>query len=699
MQPSERSLAIIHVQSYQGEKLCKSWDDLVGHFRALLRQSAIEQKGSSPLLLIFSYPHPHNAISNVTECLEKVKVDFSWKETGSPLPMQLIFHLESKQDTTTNIFDTNSDIWNQLQSEGFYVSRNLRYHWDELMNGRNLPPHSFESEDGGLSRIILSEGTSIRTEKLFPFRDMTLRGNHPLCFYCGMANHLTKDCPSKFLPPVTNALQHSGYLVFPEFSAAFKKAMSNSKKLHEIYGKGLDPASLRRNRELLVYTAYFDAFRIYQPRFLYKMAFGSHLRWKPQDDSSEKMEVDNHNLNVGLDCLRVGKYSHAEELLSKEASKLAGKQFYFAAALAFLAIEKGRPHDTATYLDRARALASSEKEQIYGTLLQARFFMLKGDFYKAKEVASSAVKLKYDCYEARYLLVEIEAQQQFSEKVLQQLQNLIEEDRDLFMTALFDPHLMPIHGFVEEVQSGQVIKMRQQADTSLNEARHNYNILAEWLSAEDERLSKKREAVEALEKKLTKGSYFDLIDVDIRSKALVLACKKLVVQAAHDLADCIVQERKRLGELQEFWQSFRYKPFFGTFSEILGNTIALLAGAEKQLDRNDCISFKEATRMHDEAVLAIDQLQNSLDRMLWVQSLLEGIKNFGKKLLVTEAVLLLLTVILMKGGQNFVADGSGILAKLMHEPEAFSKVLYLNGLILAPSIAMLLTIWSLRDKK
>ena len=85
---------------------------------------------------------------------------------------------------------------------------------------------------------------------------------------------------------------------------------------------------------------------------------------------------------------------------------------------------------------------------------------------------------------------------------------------------------------------------------------------------------------------MTKGSYFDLIDVDIRSKALVLACKKLVVQAAHDLADCIVQERKRLGELQEFWQSFRYKPFFGTFSEILGNTIALLAGAEKQLDRN-----------------------------------------------------------------------------------------------------------------
>ena len=35
----------------------------------------------------------------------------------------------------------------------------------------------------------------------------------------------------------------------------------------------------------------------------------------------------------------------------------------------------------------------------------------------------------------------------------------------------------------------------------------------------------------------------------------------------------------------------------------------------------------------------------------------------------------------------------------MHEPEAFSKVLYLNGLILAPSIAMLFTIWSLRDKK
>lgn len=697
MQPAERSLAVIHILSYQGEKLSKSWADLVEHFRILLRQSAVEQKGSSPVLLIFSYPHPHIAISNITECLEKIKTDFSWKETGSPLPMQFIFHLMDKEDTTTNIFDINSDIWNLLKPEGFYVTRNLKYHWEEMMAGRKLPPHSFVTEDGGLSMLHLSEGTSIRSAKLFPFRDMALRGKHPFCFYCGMTKHLAKDCPSKFLPPVTNALQHAGYLVFSEFSAAYRKALLNSSKLHEIYGKGVNPTSIRSNRELLAYTAYFDAFRIYQPRFLFKMAFGFHLRWMIHDNN-EKMKVDNRNLNVGLDCMRVGKYSHAEELLGKEASRLGGKQFYFTVALALLAIEKGRQQDTTTYLDRARALASSEKEQIYSALLQARFFMLQGDYYKAKEVASGAVKLKYDCYEARYLLREIEAQQQFNEKTLQQLQSLIEEDRDLFMTALVDPHLMPVHGFVEELQSAQVLKIREQAASSFKEARLTYNTLAAWLQAEDDRLRQKGEEVDILEKKLNRGSYFDLLDVVARSHSLVLACRRLMTQVTHDLEESIEKERKRLGQLHSFWRSYFYKAFFGAFNETLGNTAALLTGAEEQLALKDSVSFKEAVRMHGEAKDAVDQLKNRLERMLWIQSLLDGIKSFGKKLLLSEVVMLALALALLYGGQSFFSDGSGSIVKLLKAPQAFSRVFYLTALLLAPTIAMLLTIWSLRDK-
>ncbi len=224
MQPAEQSLAVIHILSYQGEKLSKSWSNLVDHFRTLLRQSSVEQKGSSPVLLIFSYPHPLIAVSNITECLEKVKADFSWKETGSPLPMQIIFHLVSKDDTTTNIFDINSDIWNLLKPEKFYITRNLRYHWERLMAGRNLPPHEFRD---GRRRPVDAPTLGWRlhpSAKLFPYRDMALRGKHPHCFYCGMTSHLAKDCPSKFLPPVTNALHHAGYLVFSDFSEAYRKA-------------------------------------------------------------------------------------------------------------------------------------------------------------------------------------------------------------------------------------------------------------------------------------------------------------------------------------------------------------------------------------------------------------------------------------------------------------------------------------------
>ena len=105
MQPSELTLAILHFLSYQGEKLTQRWPDLVVHLRGQLRQAGVEQKGSSPVQLIFSYPHPHVAVSHVTECLEKTKKEFSWNEIGSPLPVQMVFHLPTKDDKTFNIFD------------------------------------------------------------------------------------------------------------------------------------------------------------------------------------------------------------------------------------------------------------------------------------------------------------------------------------------------------------------------------------------------------------------------------------------------------------------------------------------------------------------------------------------------------------------------------------------------------------------
>ncbi len=85
--------------------------------------------------------------------------------------------------------------------------------------------------------------------------------------------------------------------------------------------------------------------------------------------------------------------------------------------------------------------------------------------------------------------------------------------------------------------------------------------------------------------------------------------------------------------------------------------------------------------------------------MLWIQSLLDGIKNFGKKLLLTEMAMLLLAVTLLYGGQSYFASDTGVVAKLLNAPQAFSRVLSLTGLFFAPTIAMMFTIWSLREKR
>ncbi len=71
----------------------------------------------------------------------------------------------------------------------------------------------------------------------------------------------------------------------------------------------------------------------------------------------------------------------------------------------------------------------------------------------------------------------------------------------------------------------------------------------------------------------------------------------------------IERERKRLIKMQEFWQSYFYKPFFGTFNQTLRRSAVLLADAEKQLELKDSVSFKEAVRMHGEAKDGIESAE------------------------------------------------------------------------------------------
>ena len=162
-------LVAVRSLSHKGKRLIgDSWFKFLYGLRTHLQRTGAEDKESSDELLLFAYTHPYNAFSSFFEGLEKVKSELNWKESLGPVPIQIIFHLEEPGEISSRIREISSDIWDMLQSEFPYVSRPLKNRWDQLMAGRKLPPHSFESEGEGFFRLEIKDKSSIKRENLFP---------------------------------------------------------------------------------------------------------------------------------------------------------------------------------------------------------------------------------------------------------------------------------------------------------------------------------------------------------------------------------------------------------------------------------------------------------------------------------------------------------------------------------------------------
>lgn len=679
----------VHSLAFQGKRIMG--DQWPGFFKALgreLKLNGLEAPDSDAELLLFNYGHPFSAITSFFESLEKIKKERGWKETLGTVPVQILLHLEKKGDTPPHFREASSPIWDSLLQGIPYITRSLKLAWDQLMVGRDFPPCHLISDESGLFQIKFSEHAEIKSEKLFPYRDMAIRGSNKECFYCGMTNHLPAKCPSKHLTTENRAIFDIGYLSFAELSSSFKEAFTNQKKMINLLAAGVDAAQIRKDPVLCVFISYFGICLIYQPRFLWYMAFSSNTLW---DGTCKigKLNIDSHNLRVGLDCLRVGQLSQARELLRAENQMMSGKQFYANIGLAFVALELGRKDDMIQHLDIANGLANNEKERIYVSLLISRYHDIAGHLWKADQTIQPVYNLYLDCAEALYRKIQIMVRGGEGKKILKVLQELSKTYRHIFMTALMDPMLLPIHGVVEDMLAAQVQVLRQSAQENLIKAREECAIVQGWFDSEDKDLQVNLTTLENLEKQFKRKSYYDLLDVYEKAKALAQSCPRLQESRLEMLNEKVDNVVIKWDVYHAYWKSYPYKPFFGNFHEIL-------RGSKRKLVETRSIAAKslgKAIKNFDSAIKEMKGLTPLFYRMNKTKTAFDIIGVFGKHVVLCELVLGTFIFMLFPLATIFGADFLGeTFIQLVRNPEFQKKGLFVTGLLVAPLLAFAITL-------
>ncbi len=694
--PKETILLAVHPLAYQGARRFPDWEDLVGFLRERLRRTAIELPGSTRLLLLFSFNHPRTALACVSEIFAAIRRIFRTdKHPEAPLPIQVVVHVRRRDGGGEPFLDPNADIWTRLAPGAIHITSALRYRWEALMADHDLPPHHFEQAAPSIFRLELAGGATITAPRLFPHRHLLHKGSHKPCFYCGTRHHPPGGCPSRLLGPQPYALSLLGHMPTAEIGRHLQQALADPKPYIARIKGGVHPHDLRHDPVLAAYVGYFDCFRIFQLRFLMATAFTPGSRWTVA--CGERLKIDNHNLHAGLDCLRVGNHGKAEEFFQKEYGKTSGKHALALIGLALTSLERGRTQDMATYLDRARSMAQTERERIYAGLLLGRYHLLvAADYYKAKETAELVRKARPDCPDGRYLDILVEVQKRVEVHTLEALRKLLRDEPEFFLTAMLDPFLLPVEGFVEEMQHGLLADLQRRAAHALAEARDACEDLADWLPAGDDRLAEQQRTVKSLEDEHQQRSYYGLLEVESMANGVTQGCQRIV-------REVLAERRKRLREaigrydrLLASWKQYPYQVFFRRCVHLLHESRALLSEAQAALEQEKGKEFRRAGELIDQAARCLDAFADKEKAMRWFQAAMESGRIFGLRLLVCEIAVGAACVLLFALAPHLPLPHP--LARLADDHLLRRQVTIIAMLVLGPVFASLLTLTRLQDR-
>jgi hypothetical protein len=684
-------ILIIRNHANQGEKILGNrWLPFIEHLREELRRYGSEHNLSNDTQLIFTCSGYYTPFSALLSSLEKSKQACQWPNASGPPPLQFIVEFLGKDTPLTESVLPDKKLWNEIQQETIYLSPLLQNNWQEFASHQNFPDHKLSQESNGLARITFVNHDIGKQEPLLAYRTLPISQQGKECFYCGMTTHHPSHCPSKMLGMDSWGLSDIGYLNFDELNILYKKVFPEKPAIVARLREGIKTVQLRKDNELLVFVSFFDLSVIFQLRFLWNYAFSSYSKWTAIYQT-DKIKINNRNLHLGLDCLRVNQYEQAEELLQNELKRHDGQKFAANIGLAFLSLECNRNSDVARYLETARNNAKTTTEIIYANLILSRHYEIIKDFWSAKEAVTNALKADYDCLDAQYRRIQLSVRENnLNEREFKQLRSLVLGQKDIFIRSLLDPTLLPIQGTLDEFLAHQYKTISFDATHNLQEAATQVKKLSLWLDAADKRNTANNQAIKEMQTNLNKKSYFHQLDVSEKANGLFFTCTRLRKNQADQLSAKLARYKKQLNNYLKFWKSYPYKKFNTTFYPAVVDALKNCRNSTELLKKSSSRATKEAIALSKQVKTGYEKIKKEYGRILLIRTIINGLKIFARKLLICECAGLLIMVLAAPAIQATLGDMPSLdwLIQLTADDGVQKKTMLISTLFIAPFFAL-----------
>jgi len=539
------------------------------------------------------------------------------------------------------------------------VTEGLKVNWEEIVPGEIYISFStyrlvknddtssiFSLPDTGISqsfyRLIPDEDQQKDEQFLFLYHDALIQGKNYPCYYCGNKNHLSKNCPSKKLPQVTNSLNKLGYLSLDTINRLFfKYLVGESSELPAESETYKNPGI----SAILACLGFYDLKKVFQIRSFRTIWDAKSDTW---DNTMERKNKESMGGIVWLayDCLRVSNLPQAESFL-KTSIKEAPEDYKAYCAMGFLNLERDNVFRAEHFFNKALYSVRTKPQKIFLLLLLSRLYDLNDDFVRARQKIKEIISIDPDCPEAVYQDIIFKFRQGKKNEAIKCLIKLIQQNREYYLCALIDPEL----ALFSEIIYPQLKKLfnaaKSEATQVFHEAEKKLEGLKRVLDKEDKELAETQSLRSKIGELLKTDSYFGYLDTIQYGNFITSISRKGIEERRKKLLNSLYELNNRLKRNQTFVSNYRLRSrisspeqqliFFQAKTDQIYNMV--------KLESSDPGKFKDVSGQLEKLSTELDQIELKSKKLKTVWQVNQLLTWFFKYFLIFQSVILFVTLI------------------------------------------------------
>lgn len=670
------------------------WDNFMHTKDALLAGKHESEQTLPDGTLIVAYKSGPDALDAGQRILEYFSSEVNKSGAGEKPPVHMVITKDTHlKGNLLPIKKSKMDIRGFVPGD-IYLSKSI---YDDIKRQRDmsLSPPPIEHRGKAYYKYVKAKSTktsseqqtaSINNSKPSVNNDTTRPSKNSLepCFYCGSRNHYAKDCPSKNMTEITNALAEVGYLSPEKLNTllAFYQGAQNS-TLNVAEGFNSDTV----NKQEIIHNCFYELKSLYQLRFFRTI-------WESKADFWEKAKK-NISVSEGgfawlaLDSFRVSNHGRAETYI-KTAQENNAKDYKPYCIMSFLNIERNNFTDALKDLDNALSLTRTNPQKMFIFFLQSRIYTLLGNIQKAQEKINKILSLDPGCTEAIYEDIILKFKQEKDKSAAQRLARLIIENRKYYAIAFIDPDLKPYDKVISEI----LTKLFNEAKTSALDCYQDAKLKAESIritltkkNMEDIQLS-----MDKIENMMATDSYFGYLDVSFLASSVVSICNNTLREQKKNLSEIINRLNKRLDQDIDALRDYHYPRLSANCLNRLKYLRSKIAGINDINTYSSADQFEASHRLCSEIAHEAHSQELIIKKLDLFQQMAIMSLSFLKHSSILFSIVFFVGIFLFP----FLADPINVvLAKLdiasIPNSWSFQKIFLISGGLLSLIVSFLIT--------